>query len=210
MTTSFTRRQTRSAASTVVEPTQTLYVLKCEDDCWYVGITGDMDQRWRQHSRGSGAEWTKEHHPIRIHSQRSVPYSQAKREEAILTATLMLKYGINRVRGAAMSYRRPYDSRQSDVRRVAGFIRKALDEDYYEILERVQEELDNDCAAAPDEDTVDEVGMLASVFGGLSFVTTPYRNTSTSTSTENCTRCGRNSHTRDKCYARTHIRAWKL
>ena len=41
-----------------------LYVLKLEDDCWYVGISMDPLFRIGQHCNGTGAAWTKLHKPL--------------------------------------------------------------------------------------------------------------------------------------------------
>ena len=42
-----------------------LYVLKLEDDCWYVGIAKDPMKRAYNHCGGSkGAAWTRKHKPI--------------------------------------------------------------------------------------------------------------------------------------------------
>jgi predicted GIY-YIG superfamily endonuclease len=43
-----------------------IYVLELEDDCYYVGITMDLNKRYAQHLSGSGAKWTRLHKPKRI------------------------------------------------------------------------------------------------------------------------------------------------
>ena len=46
----------------------TLYVLKLEDNCYYVGITSNTPEyRFKQHqAKFMGAAWTKKHRPIEI------------------------------------------------------------------------------------------------------------------------------------------------
>ncbi len=225
--------ETRSARArrTTSTSTMTLYVLKCADSCWYVGITGNLKTRWNQHAEGRGAEWTKVHAPLSIHSQREVPSESATHEEAVVTSEMMLKYGINKVRGASLTYSRPYDTRESDVRRVAGCIRKALDLNYTEVRETVLEELEREAPAkrytSPVNESFDEVGLLASVFNGFNIGGTSAKGVSGSRSTAGtnnyarnmttrssavpaCTRCGRSSHTRGQCYASTHISGRKI
>lgn len=148
--------------------TLTLYVLECEDDCWYVGITGNMERRWREHSGtgGAGAAWTKRHRPISIHSEVDVPEPDARTEEGHLTARLMMRHGINKVRGGTLTYGRPYDTRDSDVRRVAGSIRLALGLDYYETKLLVQQELQQ--GASPQKIPAPAEEELAAALGELS------------------------------------------
>ena len=45
----------------------TLYVLRLEDDNWYIGITRDLNKRFEQHKTGKGAKWTRLHKPVSIH-----------------------------------------------------------------------------------------------------------------------------------------------
>jgi predicted GIY-YIG superfamily endonuclease len=77
---------------------ETLYVLECEDNRWYVGKTTDIDRRFAQHLAGKGSEWTREYAPIRIAETRPItsPY-----DETNVTKDYMKKYGIDNVRGGA-------------------------------------------------------------------------------------------------------------
>jgi len=43
-----------------------LYVILCDDDSFYIGVTSDMPRRWSEHTGGKGAEWTKKHKPVLI------------------------------------------------------------------------------------------------------------------------------------------------
>jgi len=43
-----------------------VYALECEDDSIYVGQTENIEERWKQHASGKGAEWTKRHPPVRL------------------------------------------------------------------------------------------------------------------------------------------------
>ena len=44
----------------------TIYILKLVDDCFYVGKTNNMEERFFQHTSGKGSLWTKIHRPIKI------------------------------------------------------------------------------------------------------------------------------------------------
>ena len=74
-----------------------IYVLECEDNCWYVGITSNLNYRWSQHLAGTGAKWTRLHKPIRI-AEVYVENCSTERENAI-TKQYSEKYGAENVRG---------------------------------------------------------------------------------------------------------------
>jgi HsdR family type I site-specific deoxyribonuclease len=56
------------------------YVIRCNDDSFYIGQTDDLPRRWNEHRKGTGAQWTKAHKPIEI-----VLYEKfSSREDAVL------------------------------------------------------------------------------------------------------------------------------
>ena len=69
------------------------YILKLEDECWYVGISTVLNDRMRKHFTGRGANWTKLHKPIEIHR---VFIGDREKE---LTLKMKSKYGSDKVRG---------------------------------------------------------------------------------------------------------------
>jgi predicted GIY-YIG superfamily endonuclease len=71
-----------------------LYILKCENEKWYVGISLNLNVRLGQHWNGTGALWTRLHKPIEVHD---VIYPATNENEK--TLELMSKYGYENVRG---------------------------------------------------------------------------------------------------------------
>ncbi len=43
-----------------------MYILKCNDDAFYVGSTNDLDRRLREHANGEGANFTKSRLPVKL------------------------------------------------------------------------------------------------------------------------------------------------
>lgn len=43
-----------------------VYTLKLENGKYYVGRTGNLKRRLRQHFKGKGALWTRKHSPIKV------------------------------------------------------------------------------------------------------------------------------------------------
>lgn len=88
----------------------TLYVLKLEDNCWYVGITTNIDRRFRQHLKGEGARWTAFHKPIKIWETEDLgnsPQPIANRLEDQKTLKYAAIYGTDFVRGGGYSQMKP-------------------------------------------------------------------------------------------------------
>lgn len=84
-----------------------LYVLALADGCFYVGLTSDVTHRTQQHFGGEGAEWTKLHPPLRILHTIGTGTRDGRAAEQMedeVTVTLMLRYGIDKVRGGHYSY----------------------------------------------------------------------------------------------------------
>ena len=82
-----------------------VYVLELEDDCWYVGITHNLNMRYAQHLSGDGAVWTKMHPPKRIHAVYTEDATFKLENE--VTKKLIDIYGVDKVRGGAWYQRTP-------------------------------------------------------------------------------------------------------
>lgn len=60
----------------------TIYILRCQDDSFYTGITKDLDRRLKEHNAGKGAKYTRAKGPCTIVWSRSdFDESSAKQEE---------------------------------------------------------------------------------------------------------------------------------
>lgn len=65
--------------------TWTLYILKCNDDSLYTGITNNLEKRVSDHEAGIGAKYTRGRGPFKIVYQEKLEdrSSASKREFAI-------------------------------------------------------------------------------------------------------------------------------
>ena len=50
-----------------------LYLLRCRDGSLYAGITTDLERRFREHTAGRGAKYTRAHPPECVLGSRSYP-----------------------------------------------------------------------------------------------------------------------------------------
>lgn len=58
------------------------YIVECADGTYYTGWTTNPERRTRQHNRGRGAKYTRQHGPVRLVYVESLPdRSQAMRRE---------------------------------------------------------------------------------------------------------------------------------
>ena len=82
-----------------------LYVLKLEDECWYVGISKDPVYRISQHCEGTGSAWCKKHKPLGgdenqyIVDLGNLNVRESEVTEHEVTEVLQKEFGLNKVRG---------------------------------------------------------------------------------------------------------------
>ena len=75
-----------------------VYVLKCEQDKIYVGMTMNLNLRIAQHWAGQGAQWTKRYKPLEL---IQVVAFGSKNLENKMTLLYMKEWGAENVRGGS-------------------------------------------------------------------------------------------------------------
>lgn len=78
----------------------TLYVLRLENDKYYVGTTINIDQRINQHKNGGASAWTDKHKFLELIMTKPI---ESSLEEDLEVKKLMDVYGIDNVRGGCYS-----------------------------------------------------------------------------------------------------------
>lgn len=73
-----------------------IYILKLENDKYYIGKTNDVNARLLEHLECDGSAWTKKYKPIRV---LKVINNASHFDEDKYTKEYMSKYGIDNVRG---------------------------------------------------------------------------------------------------------------
>lgn len=59
-----------------------VYVLLCEDNSLYTGISNDVDKRFLDHKTGKGSKYTRSHKPVEIiYSEKLASHSDALKRE---------------------------------------------------------------------------------------------------------------------------------
>jgi predicted GIY-YIG superfamily endonuclease len=83
-----------------MEKQRYVYVLKCRNEKYYVGLTENPSFRIEHHFAGEGSEWTRKHEPIEV---VSVTPRCEQENEKIVIFRYMKKYGMDNVRGSVLS-----------------------------------------------------------------------------------------------------------
>lgn len=79
-----------------------LYVLRCENNKWYIGKTKDVMKRYNEHVAGRGSDWTSLHAPVKLEESRPL---SGPHDENNTTKDYMKKYGIENCRGGVYTQR---------------------------------------------------------------------------------------------------------
>ena len=95
-----------------------LYVLKLEDDCWYVGISKNPIKRAHVHGTILGAAWTYKHKPLQPVEENLMVFDMGDRElsecelhEDEVTELMQEEFGLNNVRGGYTVFCKDMDKR---------------------------------------------------------------------------------------------------
>jgi len=75
-----------------------IYIIKLEDNKYYVGKTNNLERRKQEHINGNASAWTNKYKPISI---EKIIYDTSSFDEDKYTKEYMAKYGIDNVRGGS-------------------------------------------------------------------------------------------------------------
>ncbi len=121
----------------------TVYVLELEHNKYYVGSTRNRNQRYREHfeqgrNRSRGSKWTRLHKPLRIKAEyKRIPSRYLMGVESQVTSEMMVRYGVNNVRGAGFCRVREFTS--EDVHVLTSFLGHYNQLDYDSLHEKLLE-----------------------------------------------------------------------
>ncbi len=82
----------------IVIKNEYIYVIKLEDDYYYVGKTHNVEQRFQDHLTGSGSRWTTLHPPVEL--VETVAITNYFEEDQYVKRYMAI-HGIDRVRGGS-------------------------------------------------------------------------------------------------------------
>ena len=91
----------------------TIYILKLQQNKFYIGKSQDYEKRIIQHILGHGCEWTKKYPPLTSEPEELI--TDEGFFELATTLKYMKQYGVNNVRGADYSSLQLSDSQQKEI-----------------------------------------------------------------------------------------------
>lgn len=87
-----------------------LYALRLEGNKYYIGMSRDVEKRFKKHLAGKGAAWTKAHRPLEIIEQVNTDLTDES-DVAVLEDEMTFRYarmyGIESVRGGGYCQSKP-------------------------------------------------------------------------------------------------------
>lgn len=201
----------------------TLYVLELRGGRYYVGSTNNLDRRYAEHLAGQGSAWTARYPPTRIvQRQRGNRFH----EDAIVL-TYMSRYGVENVRGGTYSSVELPRCRRAEIQRQLrhggnqcfncgssnhfAYRCPALGQQPPEQEPQHQRRRVECIRCGRSSHTAEDCFAATRVNGTLLFESNHDESSSVSESGNesdsgdsvdlHCTRCGRNSHTIQDCFA---------
>ncbi len=77
----------------LVKPLWYVYAIECDNASVYIGQTRDLIQRWEQHLKGQGAQWTRKYEPLQLfYAEQCKSHLAARRREQELKKTKGRKF----------------------------------------------------------------------------------------------------------------------
>ncbi len=215
-----------------------IYVLKLENDKYYVGKTINVINRLIDHALANGAEWTKIHKPIDIiELVRNVDDF----DEDKITKKYMTLYGIDNVRGGSyVTVQLPdyqLKALQTELCTATGTCFKCGGHEHWVsecvlVTNTNNRKLPNNLSPdksppdnllsdyqptnnlPPDNLSLDNLSSDCQPPNNLPPDNQPPNNPSSNTKSNleptHCSRCGRNNHVHTQCYAKTHVKGYYL
>jgi hypothetical protein len=163
----------------MVDLPKILYVLRLQDECWYVGTTNDLAARVEAHRTGKdGAAWTRKHKVIEV--AEAIPCTSPLMED-FKTKELMQRYGVLKVRGGS-------------------YCQIKLNPAQWETLTREFRMADGKCMACGESGH-----FLANCPLRVKKSKSKRKSSAVPKAKRTCSRCGRNNHNIRRCHAHTHF-----
>ena len=192
-----------------------IYILKLQDNNYYVGKAKDVNKRFQEHISGNGSSWTKKYKPIEIVKviNNCSPFEEDKQVKELMSV-----HGIDKVRGGSYSKieltQEEKEVLQKEIWGAKDLCNRCGNSNHFI----------KDCYATKDingnkiEDTEIVVWICEHCDKEFENVKECEKHekicrtklNKKKVSKKYCKRCGRQNHNENNCYASTHIDGYNL
>ncbi len=187
-----------------------IYILKLQDNNYYVGKTKDVHKRFQEHISGNGSSWTKKYKPIKIVKviKNCSPFEEDKQVKELMSI-----HGIDKVRGGSYTkidlLQEEKDTLQKEIWAAKDLCTRCGNSNHFI----------KDCYAINDinnnkiEDKEIVVWICEHCNKEFEDMTKCEKHETICKQKSNkkcCKRCGRQNHNDNNCYATTHIDGYEL
>jgi len=184
-----------------------IYILELEQNKYYIGKTTNIAFRLKDHFESNGAAWTKKYKPIRL---ESIIADCDDFDEDKFTLKYMEKYGINNVRGGSFCEIKLSDANITTLNQIMNSV---TDKCY---ICGDKEHFANECKKENDK-----CNCISSYYfphrvkkcainKAFETIDLFYDEHKDIEKLKLCKRCGRNNHIQEKCFAKTHLKGYKI
>jgi predicted GIY-YIG superfamily endonuclease len=180
-----------------------IYTLELENNKYYIGMTNNPEIRIGQHHEGTGASWTIKYKPINI---LNIKPSSGAFDENNTTKELMIKYGIDNVRGG--TYCTEYIDKtqkellQKELWSVANCCIRCGYKDHY--INQCRKRIDANGQKITLKSIVKKTPKPNTTCNITTNITTNIDNI-IPVKSKNCKVCGRNNHKSKDCFATSKL-----
>ncbi|ARF11873.1 hypothetical protein Klosneuvirus_3_8 [Klosneuvirus KNV1] len=172
-----------------------IYVLLLEKDKWYVGYTDRKDgERFTEHFTGNGSKWTQLYKPVQVMEWRKGTLE----DENTVTLEFMEKYGWWNVRGGSYC--------NVEMSKPPKQLTPKLPKSITTTTKMKTPNIAKIQVKPPESPINTTKRIFKNGYWRTIKVTTPKTNKNIANTDElNCSRCGNDGHTQEKCYAKKDI-----
>lgn len=196
--------------STMASSTQFIYVLLLEQGKYYVGSSNNVQRRFQEHQSGQGSAWTRLYPPIYIEKQYVVaPGSYAGLAEDHEVTSMMMQHGIDRVRGGSYSTiqftAEQQEALKRSLRHAGQKCLKCGRTGHIAVQCYARTEVALDTGNTMTTTTTKKLNAGRGPQVRLASTSRQQQGQHETRRAVACERCGRNTHTADRCYATSDV-----
>ena len=189
-----------------------IYILKLENDKYYVGKTEYLDIRIEHHITGKGSVWTKKYKPVKI--IEIIPNCDDFDEDKY-TIMYMSKYGIENVRGGSYCELILNEERKNNLNNI---LNGANDKCYkcgekgHFVKNCTKKESTDSGWFGKIFETIKNINITLNINNNEETESTDKSSSDESESSNEvvCYRCGREGHYANRCFAKTNVYGYKI